>query len=160
MPISIPCCRVSASCKIAERNARPDLGNRRPRRKSDGDIRRQNPTPPSPELTGNWRVDWLDASRNVQPLIAALGVYTVPRLSPDGKNLANILYGVLKGTITGHLRDADDDHYQVLVSAKGTMFRIAVNVHSNQSPPDLLFQTLMALPASMTQQMTQVPVGF
>src|SRR3954451_3343258 len=90
MPISIPCCRVSASCKIAERNARPDLGNRRPRRKSDGDIRRHKPTPPSPELTGNWRVDWLGASRNVQPLIAALGGYTVPRLSPDGKNLAFI----------------------------------------------------------------------
>ena len=26
----------------------------------------------------------------MQPLIAALGVYTVPRLSPDGKNLAFI----------------------------------------------------------------------
>src|SRR3954453_22144824 len=152
MPISIPCCRVWASCKIAERNARPDLGNRRSRRKSDGDIRRQKPTPPSPELTGNWRVDWLDASRNVQPLIAALGVYTVPRLSPDGKNLANILYGVLKGTITGHLRDADDDHYQVLVSAGSTMFRVAVNVHSTLRPPDLLFQSLTSLPSTLRQQ--------
>ena len=25
-------------------------------------------------------------------------------------------YGVLKGTVTGHLRDADDDHYQILVT--------------------------------------------
>ena len=40
-------------------------------------------------------------------------------------------YGVLKGTVTGHLRDADDDHYQILVSAGGAMFRIAVNVHSS-----------------------------
>jgi hypothetical protein len=26
-----------------------------------------------------------------------------------------ISYGALKGTVTGHLRDADDDRYQVLV---------------------------------------------
>jgi hypothetical protein len=36
-------------------------------------------------------------------------------------------YGVLKGTLSGHLRDADDDHYQILVSAGSTMFRIAIN---------------------------------
>ena len=40
-------------------------------------------------------------------------------------------YGVLKGTVTGHLRDADDDHYQILVSAAKTMYRIAVNVESS-----------------------------
>ena len=42
-----------------------------------------------------------------------------------------INYGVLKGTVTGHLRDADDDHYQILVSAANLMYRIAVNVHSS-----------------------------
>src|SRR5205809_664113 len=31
--------------------------------------------------------------------------------------MANLNYGVLKGTVTGHLRDADDDHYQSLVVA-------------------------------------------
>jgi Tol biopolymer transport system component/predicted Ser/Thr protein kinase len=35
-----------------------------------------------------WRVDWLDASGNMRPLIATPGVYTVPRVSPDGKKLA------------------------------------------------------------------------
>lgn len=28
-------------------------------------------------------------------------------------------YGVLKGTVLGHLRHADDDHYQLLVEAGG-----------------------------------------
>lgn len=32
-------------------------------------------------------------------------------------------YGVLKGTVIGHLRDADDDHYQILVSAAGEVHR-------------------------------------
>jgi uncharacterized protein YukJ len=69
-------------------------------------------------------------------------------------------YGVLKGTVVGHLRDADDDHYQVLVSAKGTMFRIAVNVHSSLKPPDLRFQGLSALPASLTSALKALPPGF
>src|SRR6185295_15445057 len=69
-------------------------------------------------------------------------------------------YGVLKGTITGHLRDADDDHYQILVKAGGTMHRIAVNVHSSLKPPDLLFQTVTALPAALTKQMKTLAIGF
>jgi serine/threonine-protein kinase len=40
--------------------------------------------------TQKWRVDWLDASGNTQPLIATPGIYTVPRVSPDGKELAFI----------------------------------------------------------------------
>src|SRR5215470_15076802 len=67
-----------------------------------------------------------------------------------GGRMAKFSYGVLKGTLTGHLRDADDDHYQILVSAGNTMFRIAVNVHSTLTPPDLLFQTTTALPDSLT----------
>jgi len=74
--------------------------------------------------------------------------------------MANILYGVLKGTVTGHLRDADDDHYQILVSASGTMFRIAVNVHSGLNPPDLRFQSLTSLPNSLTQQLSALAPGF
>src|SRR2546430_237364 len=69
-------------------------------------------------------------------------------------------YGVLKGTVTGHLRNADDDHYQILVSAGNTMYRIAVNVHSSLNPPDLRFQSLTALPSSLTQQLTALPAGF
>ena len=69
-------------------------------------------------------------------------------------------YGVLKGTVTGHLRDADDDHYQILVSAGGTLFRIAVNVHSSLKPPDLLFQSLTALPPALTKALKALPPGF
>ncbi|MCX6629679.1 MAG: YukJ family protein [Candidatus Solibacter sp.] len=71
-----------------------------------------------------------------------------------------INYGVLKGTVTGHLRDADDDHYQILVSAGKTMFRIAVNVQSSLQPPELLFQSVTSLPASLTHDLTVLPAGF
>jgi len=74
--------------------------------------------------------------------------------------MAKLNYGVLKGTITGHLRDADDDHYQILVTAGNTMFRIAVDVHSSLNPPDLLFQTITSLPDSLTRQLTAVKTGF
>lgn len=70
------------------------------------------------------------------------------------------LYGVLKGAVTGHLRDADDDHYQILVSANKTMFRIAVNVKSTLNPPDLLFQTITSLPSALTKELTALPPGF
>src|SRR4051794_7952550 len=69
-------------------------------------------------------------------------------------------YGVLKGKVTGHLRDADDDHYQILVSAGTAMFRIAVNVHSSLKPPNLLFQSLTALPAPLTKALKALPQGF
>src|SRR5688572_6520233 len=72
----------------------------------------------------------------------------------------SFLYGVLKGTVMGHLRDADDDHYQILVSAKKTMFRIAVNVKSSLKPPDLLFQSLTSLPAALTTALSALPPGF
>jgi uncharacterized protein YukJ len=69
-------------------------------------------------------------------------------------------YGVLKGTVTGHLRDADDDHYQILVSAAKTMYRIAVNVESSMKPPDLRFQSLTSLPSSLTHDLTALPPGY
>jgi uncharacterized protein YukJ len=74
--------------------------------------------------------------------------------------MARLNYGVLKGVVTGHLRDADDDHYQILVSAGGTMFRIAVNVHSQLNPPDLLFQSMTTLPNALISQLKALPQGF
>ena len=71
-----------------------------------------------------------------------------------------IKYGVLKGTATGHLRDADDDHYQILVKAGTAMFSIAVNVHSQLNPPDLLFQQLDALPQAITKDLQALEPGF
>jgi len=69
-------------------------------------------------------------------------------------------YGILKGRVTGHLRDADDDHYQILVEANGAMFRVAVNVHSSVSPPDLKFQTLTQLPQALRDALVASPMGF
>src|SRR5262249_21668054 len=74
--------------------------------------------------------------------------------------MANLLYGVLKGTITGHLRNADDDHYQVLVAAGNAMFRIAVNVQSSDKPPDLLFESLNSIPPALVSQLTALKPGF
>jgi len=72
----------------------------------------------------------------------------------------SLLYGVLTGTVTGHLRDADDDHYQILVAAGTVMFRIAVNVHSSVVPPDLLFQSLTSLPDDLTSGLEALSPGF
>ena len=75
--------------------------------------------------------------------------------------MATLNYGVLTATVAGHLRDADDDHYQILVSAGGTMFRAAVNVHSSlKQPPDLLFQTLTPPPATLTSALKGLTPGF
>jgi Tol biopolymer transport system component len=52
-------------------------------------------------------VDWLDSSGKTQPLIAKPGMFTVPRVSPDGKKLAFIgsdvgpqIYDLERGTTT------------------------------------------------------------
>jgi uncharacterized protein YukJ len=74
--------------------------------------------------------------------------------------MANFLYGVLKGTIAGHLRNADDDHYQILISGGSTMFRAAVNVQSSLQPPDLRFQSLTSLPAPLITQLSDLKAGF
>lgn len=74
--------------------------------------------------------------------------------------MGTLQYGVLKGTVTGHLRDADDDHYQILINANGVMYRIAVNVHSSVSPPDLTFQMLTSLPKALREGLIDCKVGF
>jgi uncharacterized protein YukJ len=71
-------------------------------------------------------------------------------------------YGVLKGTILGHLRDADDDHYQILVRAGNTMYRIAVNVKSSapNAPSTLLFLARSTLPDAYANGLRALPAGF
>lgn len=71
-------------------------------------------------------------------------------------------YGVLKGTITGHLRDADDDHYQILVSVDRTMFRIAVNVKSAapHAPSNLLFATTTRIPDTYAAELQALEPGY
>ena len=50
-------------------------------------------------------------------------------------------YGVLVGAVIGRKPETGTDtpHYQVHVRGKGIDYRIAVNVRSAQSPPDLLY---------------------
>jgi uncharacterized protein YukJ len=73
-----------------------------------------------------------------------------------------INYGVLKGTVAGHLRDADDDHYQILVHAGTTVFRIATNVRSSapKAPSVVLFQTTTSLPDDFIKGLRELSVGF
>ncbi len=71
-------------------------------------------------------------------------------------------YGVLKGTALGHLRDADDDHYQILIKAGATLYRIAVNVKSaaKNAPSILLFQTATAVPANLKPGLRALNPGY
>lgn len=71
-------------------------------------------------------------------------------------------YGVLKGTVVGHERNADDDHYQVMVRAGNTLHRIAVNVRSKatNAPSTLLFQTKVALPDGLKTNLRALPAGY
>ena len=71
-------------------------------------------------------------------------------------------YGVLKGTVTGHKRDADDDHYQILVTAAKTMHRIAVNVKSSapNAPSTLLFLAKTSLPKDVVKGLKALALGY
>lgn len=71
-------------------------------------------------------------------------------------------YGVLKGTVVGHLRDADDDHYQILVRAAGEFHRIAVNVRSSapNAPSTLLFLASVELPEAFRGALDTLGEGY
>jgi uncharacterized protein YukJ len=71
-------------------------------------------------------------------------------------------YGVLKGTAIGHLRDADDDHYQILIRAGSALHRLAVNVRSaaKNAPSILLFQTATAVPAALKAGLRALSPGY
>ena len=71
-------------------------------------------------------------------------------------------YGVLQGIVVGHLRDADDDHYQILIKAGNTPYRIAVNVKSaaKNAPSILQFQTITTVPASLKSALRALGPGY
>ena len=71
-------------------------------------------------------------------------------------------YGILKGTVIGHMRDADDDHYQILVQAGKALHRIATNVKSSapNAPSTVLFTSVTALPKAFTDGLTGLPDGY
>jgi len=71
-------------------------------------------------------------------------------------------YGVVKGTPIGHLRDADDDHYHILIRAGSALHRIAVNVKSAapNAPSTLLFLTTTAVPAELKTGLRALSNGY
>jgi uncharacterized protein YukJ len=71
-------------------------------------------------------------------------------------------YGVLAGRVLEGRseRGADTPHYQVRVSAGHVDFRIAVNVLSQQSPPELLYLADEAFRHPVTQALASTPEGF
>lgn len=71
-------------------------------------------------------------------------------------------YALLKGTIIGHLRDADDDHYQILAKAGTATHRIASNVKSSapNAPSIVLFYSTTAVPDELTKQLKGLGDGF
>src|SRR5262245_9373646 len=71
-------------------------------------------------------------------------------------------YGVLKGRVRDGKaeRDRDDPHYQVLVEAGGTQYRLAVNVRSKYEPHDLLYLIVNDFRHPITAGLGSLPVGF
>jgi uncharacterized protein YukJ len=71
-------------------------------------------------------------------------------------------YGVLKGTVLGHRRDADDDHYQILVQAGKALHRVAINVKSSapNAPSTVLFASTTALPDAFKQGLVALSPGY
>ena len=71
-------------------------------------------------------------------------------------------YGVLVGQAVDRSVETnlDTPHYQVQVVAAGTDFRIAVNVRSSQTPPDLLYQVVEDLAHPMLPALAEFADGF
>jgi uncharacterized protein YukJ len=71
-------------------------------------------------------------------------------------------YGILKGTVIGHLRDADDDHYQIQVKAGNTVHRIASNVKSSapKAPSTVLFRSTTTLPDQFMKDLRALVPGY
>jgi uncharacterized protein YukJ len=71
-------------------------------------------------------------------------------------------YGVLRGRVIDSRAEsgADTPHFQVHVRAAGTDFRVAVNVRSQQAPPDLLCLTDEAFGHPLLSGLEALPEGF
>ena len=71
-------------------------------------------------------------------------------------------YGVLVGQAVDRSveTDLDTPHYQVRVAAAGTSYRVAVNVRSSQTPPDLLYLVVEDLAHPMLSALAEFADGF
>jgi uncharacterized protein YukJ len=72
-----------------------------------------------------------------------------------------IKYGVLKGRpIAVKFAAGANDHYQIQIVDETTDYRIAINVKSSQSPPDLLFLIDENFTYPTLDELNQLPLGF
>ncbi|MFZ0710556.1 MAG: DUF2278 family protein [Terrimicrobiaceae bacterium] len=77
-------------------------------------------------------------------------------------------YGLLAGSVIGKLDSAEakqknpagTPHYQILVEAAGLKYRIAINVKSDQQPPDLQFYLDENYKHPILEEVARRPVGF
>lgn len=71
-------------------------------------------------------------------------------------------YGVLAGRVLDRRAegDADTPHFQIRVRGGETEFRVAVNVLSQQSPPELLYVADEAFRHPQVQTLPELPDGF
>lgn len=71
-------------------------------------------------------------------------------------------YGVLVGQAVDRRveTDLDTPHYQIRMESAGSSYRIAVNVRSSQSPPDLLYQVIEHLEHPMLAPLMEFADGF
>jgi uncharacterized protein YukJ len=73
----------------------------------------------------------------------------------------SIQYGILKGRpIAVKFAAGANDHYQIHIVDETTDYRIAINVKSSQSPPDLLFLIDENFTYPTLDELSQLPLGF
>ncbi|MFC7528713.1 DUF2278 family protein [Actinoplanes sp. GCM10030250] len=70
-------------------------------------------------------------------------------------------YGVLRAAVIDRrIETTDTPHYQIHLRAAGVDYRAAVNVRSQQSPPDLLYLGLDRFQHPVTDKLRDLPDGF
>jgi serine/threonine-protein kinase len=111
-----------------------------------------------------WQVAWLDGSGRMQPLLAAPGAYSLPRLSPDGKKLAFVKSGdiyvyELEGGTTSRLTSTGQatstvwapDGKHVVYFSIGSRFRLLwVRSDGSGEPQQLLESPNLLVPWSFS----------
>ncbi|WP_328467582.1 DUF2278 family protein [Actinoplanes sp. NBC_00393] len=70
-------------------------------------------------------------------------------------------YGVLRAAVIDRrIETTDTPHYQIQLRAAGVDYRAAVNVRSQQSPPDLLYLGVSRFVHPVTDKLRGLPDGF
>jgi serine/threonine-protein kinase len=113
-----------------------------------------------------WQIAWLDASGKMQPLLAALGAYVHPRLSPDGRKLAVVGNGDIyvhdlerdtntRLTFTGHENSPvwapDSKHLIFQSTSNGSSFSWVRSDGAGEAL-QLLLQAISSTPWSLSRE--------